>query len=163
MATYCSTALPAYTEDICANLEGRIISVAYIRSDSNLDSTNYTDVDTWNTEITAGRVVVIKNVKGSKPKSTANEIEGFGRESSRTVGREFTANYMHPDVEGNEDFYNVLNYDSAHRFAYWVGGKRLFVVEEEYASIDADHVTEEANDSIAFWDRDWETYEQNHN
>ena len=72
---YCGTDLPSFTSDPCANLQGRITAVAYIREDATI--TDYTDVDQWNTDITSGVITVIKNVRGSKAKSSPNEINGI--------------------------------------------------------------------------------------
>jgi len=149
MSLYCDTPLPAYAEDICANEEGRIIAVAYLRSDATI--TDYTSAAEWNADIAAGRTVIIKNVRGEKPKSSANSIDGFGRQKSRTVGRDFTTSYQHPDVVGNEDFYNVLNYDSSHRFAFYTQGGKVWVVEDAIADVDADfNVPMGLNDIIVF-------------
>jgi len=148
---YCDTPLPAFEEDICANVEGRIGAIAFLRSDHAI--TDPTDSGQWNTGIGNGTVVIIKNVRGSKPKGTATTIDGFGREKTRTVGYERTLNYVHPDVLGNEDFYNILNFDGSHSIAYFTLDGSIWMPPSDnpVANIDADTVVEEGLDtSIVF-------------
>lgn len=149
MSLYCSDAVPAFAPDVCANEQSRIVAVAYIREDSIL--ADYTSAAEWNAAIAAGTVIVIKNVRGEKPKSTATIIDGFGLQQQRAVGREFALTYEHPDVIGNEDFYNALNYNNSYAIAYYTAGGKVFVVTGAQVLVNADHViTMSLNDSIIF-------------
>ena len=63
--------------------------------------------------------------------------------------------YQHPDVIGNEDFYNVLNLDNSHQVAYYTAGKKIWMPptdEEPVANVDADTIVEEALDSDIVFD-----------
>jgi hypothetical protein len=150
MALYCDTPFPEFAEDICANEEGRIIGVAFMRSDHTV--TDPTSLTQWQNAIAAGEVVVIKNVRGAKPKSTPVQIDGYGRQKTKNVGREFTATYSHPDVIGNEGFYNVANYDGSHSFWYYTQGNKIWSTGDAIANIDADTVVEEGLDTAIAWD-----------
>lgn len=152
MAIYCDDVVPAYQQDCCANEEGRIIAIAYIRSDSIMSPANYTSAGTWTSEIAAGLVEVIKCVRGDKPKSTETSIDGYGRQATRTVSRQFTVNYRHADVIDNIDFYNVLNFSTSYRIAYYAQDGRIFVVENDIVNVDADYVIPEGLDSLIDWE-----------
>lgn len=155
MSLYCNIPLPDFEQDICANEPGRIISIALVRSDAGI--TDPTVKAQWNSAIAAGSVVIIKNVRGTKPKSSPVEIDSFGRQQTRTVSRDFTAQFFHPDIVSNEDFWNVANYDNAHSFWYYTQGKRIWrpapLSEDNDAlpvvNINADSIVEEGlNTSI---------------
>jgi len=160
---YCDTPLPAFDEDICANVAGRIGAIAYLRSDHAI--TDPTNSGQWNTGIGDGTVVIIKNVRGSKPKASPVTIDGFGRQKSRTVGYERTLNYVHPDVLGNEDFYNILNFDSSHSVAYFTLDGSIWMppTDNPVANVDADPVIEEALDSSIVFNVDvnWAAQDMN--
>jgi len=147
---YCSTPLPDYAEDICANEPGRIIAVAIMRSDHTV--TDPTSASLWNSNITAGRVVILKNVRGDKPKSTDVQGDGFGRQQTRSISRDFVANYKHPSVIGNEDFYNVLNYDNGHSFWFYTQGQKIWDSGDAIANFDSDFTIEEGLNTFIMWD-----------
>lgn len=148
MALYCDTPLPAYQEDICAVEPSRIIAVAFIRSDNTF--TDFTSASQWSTNQTAGTAVVIRNVRGNKDKSSVVEIDGFGKQQTRTVGYDRQITYEHADVVDNVDFYDVLNFDSAHSVAFYTQGGRLFV-NNNLVSVDADFIIPtELNNQIIF-------------
>lgn len=151
MPIYCDDVVPAYAQDCCANEPGRIIAIAYIRTDSLLDPSTYTSVGTWTSEIAAGRAFVIKCVRGSKPPSTANDIDGYGRQATRSVSRNFTANYRHADVIDNIDFYNVMNFSTSFKVAMYTPGGIAFIEETNTVNIDADYEIVEGLDSIIDW------------
>lgn len=148
---YCADPIPAFQEDICANEEGRIIAVAIVRSDANV-ITDQTTLGTWQADIAAGRVIIIKNVRGTKPKSSAVDVDGFGRTQTISVSRDFTAQYFHPDVVGNEDFYNVLNYDRAHHFWYYTQGQLIWDSGDAFANFNGDHIVEEGLNTFIMFD-----------
>ena len=84
MSLYCDTPLPVFAEDICANEEGRIIASVLLRSDHAI--TDPTSKAQWDAGLANGTVVIIKNVKGSKPKGSPVQVDGYGRQKTRTVG-----------------------------------------------------------------------------
>ena len=73
---YCNTPLPTYVEDLCANEPGRIIAIALMGSDHTV--TDPTDQSQWTSNIADGKVVIIKGVRGDRPKSTPVTSEGWG-------------------------------------------------------------------------------------
>jgi len=149
---YCDEPLPAFQEDICAKDLGRIIAVAYLRSDHAI--TDPTDSGQWNTGLGDGTVVIIKNVRGAKPKGTATTIDGFGRTKTATMSYDRTLTYSHPDVIDNVDFYDVLNYDGSHSVAYFTQSGHIWMPPSgnPKANVDADYTIEEGLDSIILWD-----------
>jgi len=149
MSLYCSTPLPAFSQDICANEPGRVIAVALMRSDHAV--TDPTSFAQWNTARSNSTAVIIQNVRGEKPKSSPVNVDGFGKQQSRSVSRDFTAQYFHPDVVGNEDFYNILNFDNAHSFWYYTQGGLIWTTGTAIADFNADHIVEAGlNTSIIF-------------
>jgi len=151
MSLYCTTPLPDFDEDLCANEPSRIIAVALVRDDANV-ITDQSTLGTWNADIAAGRVQIIKNVRGSKPKSSNVTADGFGRTQTISVSRNFTAQYFHPDVINNEDFYETLNKDRGHHFWYYTPGEWIWDTGTAIANFDADHVVEETLEGIIHWD-----------
>ena len=152
MNLYCDISLPSFEQDICANVEGRIGAIAYLRTDHAI--TDPTNQGQWNTGIGNGTVVIIKNVRGAQPKGTPLTIPGFGRQKTRTVGYERTMTYQHPDVLGNEDFYNILNFDSSHSIAYFtLDGSIWFPPSDNpIANVDAGTIVEEGLDTSIVFD-----------
>lgn len=150
---YCNTPLPAFEQDVCANEEGRIIAIALLRVDHAI--TDATIKAQWTTAIANGTAVIIQNVKGSKPVASPVTKDGFGRQKTKTVSYDRTLAYQHPDVIGNEDFYNVLNFDNAHMIAYYTAGKKIWMPptdEEPVANFDADTIVEDPLDSDIVFD-----------
>lgn len=149
---YCDTPVPAFAEDICANEEGRIIAVALLRVDHAI--TTPTSKAQWDAGVADGTVIIIKNVKGSKPKASPITVEGFGRQKTRTVGYDRTAQYMHPDVVGNEDFYNALNFNSSYTWAFYTSGGKIWFPpsDDPVVNIDADYDVPEGLDTTIIWD-----------
>lgn len=149
---YCDTPLPAYQEDICAGELGRIIAIAYLRSDAVM--TTPTVSTEWTTGLANGTIVIIKNVRGAKPKGTATTIDGFGRTKTKTMSYDRSLTYSHPDVIDNVDFYDVLNYDGSHSIAYFTQSGHIWMppAGSPKANVDADYTIEEGLDSIIVWD-----------
>lgn len=151
---YCSDPVPPYVPDACANEPGRVVAIAYIRTD--FEFTNPEDETEWNTGIAAGQIIVINNTRGEKPKASPTTIDGFGLQRTRTVGYERTLTYQHSDVRGNEDFYDALNFSQNYRLAYVTPGEDslgvLWLTYAAVANVDADNVTPPEIDSIVHWD-----------
>src|SRR5438552_2448705 len=105
MSLYCTDPVPAFVQDLCANEPTRVIAVAYIRSD-NATLSGYTTAAEWIAGVANGTITIIKNVRGDKPKGSPVTKDGFGLQKTYTVGKEFTLNYEHPDVVGNEGYYD---------------------------------------------------------
>lgn len=146
---YCSTPLIDYDQDVCANEPGRIIAIAAIRTDAYATiSADITTASTWQTQIDAGKIKVIKNVRGDKPKSADVPIDGFGRQASKSINRDHTSNITFADIIGNEDFWNILNYDSGHHYFYYTQGQRIWDTGNNVANWDGDSVVEEGLNTI---------------
>lgn len=150
MSLYCDDPVPAYVEDLCAKEQSRITAIALIRTDNTTLST-YTAASEWNNGVSDGTIIIIKNVRGDKPKSSAIKIPGFGLQKEFSVGRDFTLNYSHPDVVGNEDFYNALNYNNSYMIAYHTAGGKIWIAGDPVVNIDSDHVVVEDLNNIIIW------------
>ena len=75
---YCDTPIPTFAQDVCANEEGRIIAIAYLRVDHAI--TDATVKAQWTAGIADGTVIVIQNVRGQKPVASPVTKDGFGRQ-----------------------------------------------------------------------------------
>ncbi len=153
MSLYCDTPLPVFESDVCANEEGRIIAVAYLRADHPI--IDPTVKAQWDTGIANGSIVVIQNVRGTKPVGSPVTADGFGRQKTKTISYDRTLSYQHPDVIDNEDFYNVLNFDNSHQISYYTAGKKIWMPPTDEApivNVDADPIIEEALDSTIVFD-----------
>ena len=153
MSIYCDTPIPLFEQDICANEEGRIIAIAYLRVDNEI--TDPTVKAQWDTAIAAGKAIIIQNVRGAKPVGSPVTADGFGRQKTKTVSYDRTLSYQHPDVIDNEDFYNVLNFDNSHLISYYTAGGKIWMPptdESPIVNVDADPIIEEALDSSIVFD-----------
>lgn len=150
MAIYCNDPVPGYVADICANDPTRIIAVAYIRED-NATLNGYTSANEWINGVANGTIHVITNVRGEKPKGSPITKDGFGKQKTYNTGRDFSITYEHPDVVGNEDFYNAMNYQNSWRIAFYTSGGKLFVSENVAVNIDADYVIAPTLDDVIIW------------
>lgn len=149
MSLYCDTPLGDYTEDICQNNEGRIIAVALLRVDHGI--TDLTSLAQWNAAILAGSVEIIRNVSGEMPKSAPITGDGFGRQQTRNISRDHTSSYQHPDVIGNENFYNNLNYNNSYSYYPYTASGHIWSTGDAIASFDAAPIIEKGlNSSIIF-------------
>ena len=149
---YCSTPIPEFVQDVCANEEGRIIAIAFLRVDHAIvDPASKSE---WDAAIALGTAIIIKNVRGSKPVGSPVTADGYGRQKTKTISYDRTLAYQHPDVIGNEDFYDALNFDNSHLVAYYTAGKKIWMPptnEEPVADVNADPSIEDPLDSsIAF-------------
>lgn len=153
MSLYCNEPIPEFAADVCANEDGRIMAVAYLRADHAIvDPASKSE---WDTAIADGTAIVIQNVRGAKPVGSPVTRDGFGRQKTSTVSYDRAASYQHPDVIGNEDFYNALNFDNSHLFAYYTAGKKIWMPptdESPIANIDGDIIVEETLDSSIVFD-----------
>jgi hypothetical protein len=150
MSLYCDDPVPAYVEDLCAKEQSRVTAIALIRTDNTTLST-YTSSSEWTNGVSDGTIIIIKNVRGDKPKSSRISTAGFGLQKEFSVGRDFTLNYSHPDVVGNEDFYNALNYNNSYQLAYHTAGGKIWIAGDAVVNIDADHVVVEDLNNIIVW------------
>lgn len=151
MNLYCNDPVPAFVQDLCANEPSRVIAVAYIRAD-NTTLSGYTTAAEWINGIANGTITIIKNVRGEKPKSSPVTKPGFGRQKTFTVGYERSLTYEHPDVVGNEGYYDAMNFNNSYRIAYFTQGGLIWVPQStDVVNVDADHVVSQDSDDIIIW------------
>lgn len=147
MSLYCDDVMPAFVPDLCAKEQSRIVAVALIRTDNTTLAT-YTSGAEWTAGLANSTIIIIKNVRGDKPKSSVIKVPGFGLQKEFSVGRDFTLNFSHPDVIENEDFYNVLNYNNSYTVAYYTAGGKVWITGTGVANFDSDHVVVEDLNNI---------------
>lgn len=147
MSLYCDDPVPAFAQDLCAKEQSRVTAVAFIRTDNTTLST-YTNATEWTNGESDGTIIIIKNVRGDKPKSSAIKQPGFGLQKEFSVGRDHTLNYSHPDVVGNEDFYNAMNYNNSYQLAYHTAGGKVWICGDAVVNVDSDHVVVEDLNNI---------------
>lgn len=135
---YCDDPVPAFSPDFCAKEQARIVAVAFIRSDNTTLST-YTAAAEWTDGVADGTIIIIKNVRGSKPKSSAIKQPGFGLQKEFSTGRDFSLTFAQPDVVGNEDFWNAMNYNNSYSVAYYTAGGKVWITGDAVVNVDSDH------------------------
>lgn len=146
---YCGDPLLDYEQDVCAKEPGRVIGIAAIRTDAlAIIKASITDASVWQSQITNGKIKIIKNVSGEKPRSADVSIDGFGRQATKSINRDHTLNFSFADIVGNEDFWNVLNYDGGHHCFYYTAGQRVWDTGDNIANWDGDSVVEKALNTI---------------
>lgn len=103
--------------NVCPTPElGRIRSVAFIKT--GFEFNDPTDPTEWELGISNMDIIIIPQTNGSFDGGTEVESAGYGDQSTKLVGYNFTATYGDPDYKDNAAFYNTLKRSRNYRFAY---------------------------------------------
>lgn len=145
------TAIPDHICDPCeAQEKGRVSSVAFIQK--NFAFTDPSNRAEWVTGINNRQIFIIPTVTGSADGGTAVTGAGYGRQATKFLGFDFTANFRDPNYAQNADFYDGLKNSSNYKFAYWTQSL-VHITENPVSVVPKNPVTEEINSDVV-WDVD---------
>lgn len=113
----CDAGIPSHYCNPCDVIEhGRVRSVALISSAFTF--VDPTDPTEWQAGIDSGEIRIIPEVQGSFDGGAPVEEAGFGDQSTRVTGYNFTLNYKDPNYKDNAAFYNAIRSSRTWRIAY---------------------------------------------
>lgn len=123
---YCND-LPtaAFVNDACANPEGGIKAVVFVKCSTWGSFTDPEDGSEWDTAIAALNAFSIKPVTGQYDGPEYATADGWGDAPERNTAKDYTVTFTHPNVNtvsggvySNRDFYNAMSKSSG---AYYFG------------------------------------------
>lgn len=155
MAVYyfggCESEIPDHICNPCETQEsGRIRSVAFILK--SFTFTNPANPTEWNAGIANRSIFIIPEVTGSADGGTPVTGPGYGDQSTKQLGIDFTANFRDPNYTQNADFYDGLKNSRAYKFAYRTGSQ-IHISDNSVSISPKNPVTEEINSDVT-WDVD---------
>jgi len=159
---YCDTTVPDYIQQQCGVELGGIPFVAFIDSSISIDeddlSATLEDAAWWTGNIDtspSSRFVVLKT-RGSKPKGTPVEEDGYGFASVKNNGDDKELNFRALGVHDNQPFWAAVNLKQDWQIVYGTAGKnsdgdyRAFYAKN--VTVYADEVIEESIKSTIYYD-----------
>lgn len=128
----CLSDLGTYVSDLCANdLIPGISAFAIIDQDHTF--TDFFDASQWNTNLTAGNAVVIRDGKGTYADAAAILVDSSRANGPEQVlrGMNHTFTFMDPNVSGtNDTFWSTVNGRNAYLAWYNFEEDQLMVVSD---------------------------------
>jgi hypothetical protein len=144
----CRVYPPEYVEKAGCDVDsGSVVSVAFI--DEGVDFIDISDPAEW----IGQNIIILPEVRGLYNKFASTEVEGKGKQATRTSGRKHAIIFKVEAVKSNEAFWNILNKATNYKLAFVTGQDydTLFYTEKNI-STDAGHVIERNLDSIIQWE-----------
>lgn len=99
-----------HTCDPCNNVErGRIRSIVLVDPAGSTSISDLEDMvlDDWKSAVDAGDIIILPRVIGSFDGGTAVEGDGYGDESSRLIGWNYTLDAKDPSYASNIEFWQT--------------------------------------------------------
>lgn len=113
----CESAIPDHQCDPCEVPEhGRVRSIAYIKSSFNF--TDPSDPTEWSAGIDNRDIIMIPEVLGSFDGGAPVEGPGYGDQSTKLTGYNFSLVYKDPNYRDNCDFYNAMKTARNYKIAF---------------------------------------------
>lgn len=153
--------VPAYVCDPCAEGEkGRVRSVMFI--DKSLlatlaavtapATTKNIETKEWvETQIEAGLIIVIPNVRGTYDGGASSKVAGFGDVKEKVIGKIHTAVFNDPNHTDNGAFYAALE-DNCKQYAFgFRTASELRVANVVLDTFEAKDAVEEDTESLVLW------------
>jgi len=151
--------IPAYMCDPCTEGEkGRVRSVMFIDK-SLLDTLAVKVLEKANietkawieTQIEAGLIIIIPNVRGTYDGGVPSKVTGFGDVKEKVIGKIHTVVFNDPNHKENGPFYSALE-DNCKQFVLaFRTASELRVGESVIESFDAKDPVEEDTESLVLW------------
>lgn len=155
-----------YTNPDCDVVSSGIRKLSLVSCDAiEQIRANFSDADLWTQLITAGEIVPPFEVRGDKPKGTTVQLDGFGDQKFRNVGRDYVLNLQAQYDSVNFDFFNDSNKSNSYYGVYLTGdaGKRVAFITADIVTFDSDDVigTEKNGEVIYDFVLTWDSPELN--
>ena len=145
----CESAIPDHQCDPCEVPEhGRVRSVAYIKSSFNfIDPEDPTE---WSAGIDSRDIIMIPEVLGSFDGGAPVESAGYGDQSTKLTGYNFSLVYKDPNYRDNCDFYNAIKASRNYKVA-WRTETQTHISDNTVSVIPKQPVTEDLASDVV-WD-----------
>lgn len=145
----CDEVVPDHICDPCEGEEkGKIRSAGYIKNTFDFsDPSNPTE---WQAGIESGDIIVIPAVIGSFDGGSEVEGSGYGDQSTKLTGYNFSANYKDPNYKQNATFYNSIKRSRLYKFFYRTGSQ-THISDTTVSVVPKNPVTEDQNSDVT-WD-----------
>jgi len=144
----CRVYPPEYVEKAGCDVDlGSVVSVAFI--DEGVDFIDITDPNEW----IGQNIIILPEVRGLYNKFASTEVEGKGKQSTRTSGRKHAIIFKVESVKYNNLFWDILNKGTNYKVAFVTGQDydTLFYTEKNI-STNAGMIIERNLDSIVQWE-----------
>ena len=144
----CDALIPDHVCDPCETIEqGRIRSVAFIKSDFAF--TDITNPVEWRTGFASGDIIIIPQTKGTFDGGAEVESPGYGDQSTRLTGYNFSAVYDDPNYKLNCGFYNALKNSRNYLFAFRTA-TQVHITENVVQVIPKNPVQDDTNSEVVW-------------
>lgn len=147
----CPATVPSYVEPNCFAVDkGRIVAVAFV--DEGVTFTDITDPAEWVDPTYAADILIHQEVNGAYPPSSPVEVEGKGKQATRSVGRNHEVTFRVNGIKGNDAYWNALNKSTTYKFAF-VTGEDYSILHYANVIVDisADSDVQSATDTEIDW------------
>jgi len=113
----CDAAIGDHVCDTCEDAEGaRIRSAGFIKKNFNfIDPSNPVE---WVAAIAAKNVVIIPSVNGTFDGGAEVLKDGYGDQSQKLTGYDFSAEFKDPNYKKNANFWNQIKKSNNYKFFY---------------------------------------------
>ena len=146
----CPVTVPVFVELDCFKVDkGRIVGIAFI--DESHVFVDTSDPAEWVDANYAADILVHKQVRGGYAPSSISEAPGYGKQASRTVGRNHEVIVHIPSMKGNSGYWDALNKAENYKFAFVTGEYDDLYYVNTLVQIDAKPGIEEGLDSQIDW------------
>lgn len=144
----CDALIPDHVCDPCETIEqGRVRSVAFIKKDFVF--TDPSSPTQWRTGFLADKIIIIPQTKGTFDGGAEVEGPGYGDQSTRLTGYNFSANFEDPNYKKNCGFYNNLKNSREWRFAYRTGSQ-IHITDTVVQVIPKNPVADDLNSEVVW-------------
>src|SRR5665647_1367071 len=151
--------VPEYMCDPCTEGEkGRVRSIMFIDksllavlSVVVLEKANI-ETKAWiETQIEAGLIIVIPNVRGTYDGGVSSKVTGFGDVKEKVIGKIHTVVFNDPNHKENGPFYSALEYNAKQFVFGFRTASELRVASIVLESFEAKDAVEEDTESLVLW------------
>lgn len=145
----CEAEVPDHICDPCPSPEhGRVRSIAFIKS--SFSFTDQSDPTEWVTGINNRDIIVIPEVLGSFDGGAAVEGPGYGDQSTKVTGYNFSLLFKDPNYRENCAFYNGIKNARNYKIA-WRTETQTHISDNTVSVIPKQPVTEDLASEVV-WD-----------
>lgn len=148
---YCDSVQGDFTELDCGVESGRIIALGLV--DPSYTFTDPGDDTEWTTNLGSSPQMawkITKGVRGSMPRATETEAEGFGREATMITGADRQANLQVIGVKGNDAWVRMVNAKKWHVALPYSEGDMVYV--DVPCTVRFEQAIEQDIKSAVIWD-----------
>ena len=119
----CPATVNDYIPPVCFAVDkGRIVAIAFVDEGIDLNEpVDITDPAVWVDPTYTSDIIIHQEVNGAYPPSSPVEVEGKGKQATRSVGRNHEATVRLSAILGNDKHWNAMNRSTNYKFAFVTG------------------------------------------